>query len=380
MACVTLVASGLVAVEARADAGINAVAGDASWAALRSGAPAEASEVDRIRTHLQWVEARLRAADTRHLNKSERQVRAERLDALRAYWQAGRFPRHRPGHPIPGARSPRWIDDAGVHCAVAFLIAKSGEADLVREVQLRHEYDYVHDMRVPALDEWARRSGLTTEELRLIQPSYHRVEDDDLADLEVTVPIAVAERSTTGIGGDLIPYSYDRESGLLTGLDLRLQLRPFASQMKLQIMVSAQHHAGPFLGIASGHAFRTTIVDAGLGLRFRMNLDDDLWFTMSPILGLSGMHADAGTGVGEDLTADAQAREEASATLDHGGLGWRAGGDISLHVGNFIVGLGFAVRQFFGIDTVASRSWVMDIGLRLGFRIDLPKRDVYNDV
>ncbi len=77
------------------------------------------------------------------------------------------------------------------------------------------------------------------------------------------------------------------------------------------------------------------------------------------------------TGTGEDLFGYGyDERVDASEDLDHAGLGWRLGLDLSVHLDNFVVGVGLGVRQYFGIDAPVSRGWLMDVGLRVGGRID----------
>jgi len=51
--------------------------------------------------------------------------------------------------------------------------------------------------------------------------------------------------------------------------------------------------------------------------------------------------------------------------------------DLSIHFGNFLVGVGLGVRQLFGIETPLARTWVTDLGLRLGGRIDFTDARAY---
>ncbi|MCA9609752.1 MAG: hypothetical protein KC619_29340 [Myxococcales bacterium] len=204
---------------------------------------------------------------------------------------------------------------------------------------------------------------------------------DDLVDLELTVPIAVADRSATGTGSDLAGYGYDDQTGLLAGGELRLYTRGFNRYMRIGIIGGAQHHAGPMLGWVDGYAFRTTVVDAGVAVRtvFPCMSDASTRWHLSGVLAMTGVHADAGEGVGGVPNGDRQTeRSEAARRLDHAGLGWRLGVDLSVHVSNFIVGLGLGVRQYFGIDAPVSRGWIMDVGLRIGGRIDF--LDSYDSV
>lgn len=197
--------------------------------------------------------------------------------------------------------------------------------------------------------------------------------DDDLVDMEVAVPIAIADRATTGTDDELHGYGYDDQTGLMSGLEMRLYTSGMNRYLRLGVIAGAQHHAGPAFGLAGGHAFRTTLFDAGITARtvFPCMSSDEVRWHLSGLLAMSGMYADAGTGVGAQPNGpDEDARAAAARELDHAGLGWRLAVDLSIHFDHFLVGLGMGVRQMFGIDTVASRTWVADIGLRLGGRID----------
>ena len=197
--------------------------------------------------------------------------------------------------------------------------------------------------------------------------------DDDLVDLELTVPVSVADRSMTGTGDRLLGYGYDDQTGLMVGAEMRLFTGGFNRYLRLGVVAGAQHHAGRLLGLDGGYAFRTTVIDVGLAVRtiFPCMSNEQTRWHLSAVLGLSGMHADAGLGVDGEVNGDRYAeRVAASDALDHAGLGWRLAVDLSVHLSNFIVGLGLGVRQYFGVDTPISRAWLMDVGLRLGGRID----------
>lgn len=154
---------------------INAVLGDASWRAGHSGSPEAADEVTRIRAHLGFVLARLRARDVSSLPIAAQRARSSSLVDLEQYTERGLFP-CRTGDSFAGRR-PRFIDDRGVHCAVGQLIADSGEPDLARAIDARNEYAYVVEMREPELSRWATSRGFTVEELAMIQPAYG-IEDE----------------------------------------------------------------------------------------------------------------------------------------------------------------------------------------------------------
>jgi hypothetical protein len=153
---------------------INAVIGDASWT---EGLPDRAGETARIRAHLELVLARLRAADTRALSADQRRDRAQSLAALERYVARGEFP-HRTDDAYPGRR-PRFIDERGIHCAVAALLAASGDEVLARAIAGRYEYAYIGEIAEPALVAWADAHGFTLAELAMIQPQYTRPPTED---------------------------------------------------------------------------------------------------------------------------------------------------------------------------------------------------------
>lgn len=212
-------------------------------------------------------------------------------------------------------------------------------------------------------------------------PAASAAADDDLVDLEISVPVAVAERSTTGTGEALAGYGYDAQSGLLTGLELRLYTGGMNRYLRIGVVAGAQQHAGPMLGVdGNDFAFRSTLVDAGITARtvFPCMSSSDVRWHLSGLLAVTGMMADAGTGVGgEPNGPEEEDRTRAAAELDHAALGWRLGVDLAIHFGNFLVGVGLGVRQLFGIETPLARTWVTDLGLRLGGRIDFTDARAY---
>lgn len=161
---------GSVAAPARALEPVNAVVGDESFEDEVGRPPnASDSEVERIRAHLFWVIAQLRTHPLSALNEAQRAHRNALLAALVHYAEVGQFPQR--SDAVAGRR-PRFVDDEGRHCAVAFLIATSGRPELVQAVQRAHEYDYVLDMHEASLLAWATEHGFTALELAMIQPTY----------------------------------------------------------------------------------------------------------------------------------------------------------------------------------------------------------------
>lgn len=173
---------------------VNAVLGNESFRRVHGTAPGPAtSERHRLRTHLAYVEALLRARVRPDLSSARRARRHALLDSLRAYRRAGRFPRNTE---VPG-RSPVFIDEQGRLCAVGHLIAVSAGRDLAERIDARYHLADVRDMALPAIDRWAERHGFTRRELAMIQPMYcgsprgftclpPPTDDEDASALEVT--------------------------------------------------------------------------------------------------------------------------------------------------------------------------------------------------
>ncbi|TVP44595.1 MAG: hypothetical protein EA350_11300 [Gemmatimonadales bacterium] len=135
--------------------------------------PAIEAERALVQAHLAEVEAALRAAPTDHLGSEQRANRASLLDELRAYRLAGSFPRNLE---VAG-RSPVFVDDTGVHCAVGHLLHRTGEDELVAAVAEARNRARIFDLLDdPALVVWLDASGLSPVEAAWIQPMYCNLE------------------------------------------------------------------------------------------------------------------------------------------------------------------------------------------------------------
>lgn len=169
-------------------AAINPVIGDASFVALHGRAPAATDDpTERIRTHLAFVEAALRGRDVAHLSPALRAARTRALDHLRAYWQRGEFPSSDARHGL----LPTFVDDGGVRCAVAYLAEQALGAAPIEAINARYRNAYIAQIDAPALRAWAETSGLTGDELAMIQPAYPP-RYQSMADFSLTVDYRVA--------------------------------------------------------------------------------------------------------------------------------------------------------------------------------------------
>lgn len=125
-------------------------------------------DADRVRAHLSLVLELLTARDSTRWSEPQRKARADRLELLRRYVESGRFPHN---HVKPG-RVPVFIDPHGTPCAVAALLIGSGRRALAERIAAHDNLVYAEQIDEPELTAWAHDSGLTLEELALIQPSY----------------------------------------------------------------------------------------------------------------------------------------------------------------------------------------------------------------
>ncbi len=128
-------------------------------------------EVTRLRAHFATVERELLAHDVSHLTPAQRAARARHIQVLREYSERGIFPHN---HDFPGERLPYFVDEHGTHCAMAYLIARSGRDDLVGKVAATRNHAYIPELAAdPALAAWLDEAGLTVEEAARIQPMYN---------------------------------------------------------------------------------------------------------------------------------------------------------------------------------------------------------------
>ncbi|MBF9237577.1 lipoprotein [Hymenobacter sp. BT683] len=149
---------------------VNAVIGNASYVAATGQLPTTSTPDEaRVQAHLAYAERLLRQKSTTGLSPTLAQRRANLLDKLHAYWQAGVFPRN---HDYPSERRPCFIDRDGRLCAVGFLVAETAGRPVAERINQQHKYDLITAMRTPALAAWVQSSGLTLAECALIQPTY----------------------------------------------------------------------------------------------------------------------------------------------------------------------------------------------------------------
>jgi hypothetical protein len=127
------------------------------------------AEVARVQAHLAGAEAQLRTADVAHLSASQRANRARVIEQLAAYRARGEFPRNLDF----AERTPYFIDDRGVRCAMAHLIEHNGGGALVARVAATANNARVRELAAdPALIAWLDVHGMTAAEAARVQPEY----------------------------------------------------------------------------------------------------------------------------------------------------------------------------------------------------------------
>jgi hypothetical protein len=151
----------------------------------------------RIRTHLEFVEAKLRKVNTENVSLTARRNRAELLDRLHDYWTANKFPS--PSIQYEG-RKPCFIDSDGTICAVGHLIEMASGRPVAEYINTKYQYEYLLEMNDPLIDNWASEHGFSLEELAQIQPTYdwERPINPIAPGIYIwDTPIAVTTNSTT---------------------------------------------------------------------------------------------------------------------------------------------------------------------------------------
>ena len=180
-------------------------------AAAEPARPVAAAEVGRIRVHLGNVESALRARDTDGLSADRRARRATALDWLREYRQRGVFPHN---HTHPGERVPVFVDEHGTHCAVGYLLKRSGETELIEQVVAADNNVRVMELAgSEPFGDWLEDTGLTLAEAAWIQPKYGNGNDPRTYGSDETDMVSAATVFGGIASGGLVLYSYISEPG-----------------------------------------------------------------------------------------------------------------------------------------------------------------------
>jgi hypothetical protein len=176
---------------------VNPIIGDESYVAIFGSLPDQYSdELTRVKTHLMYAENKLRERTPEGLSEQQKKNRETVLNHLRDYWSNGVFPNN---FDYPDERRPCFIDRNGAICAVGYLVEKTAGIDLARQINEKHQYDFLADMNEPALAAWAEEHGFTIEECAMIQPTYGPPPAPDV----VQHPISKGYGVSSGVVGGL---------------------------------------------------------------------------------------------------------------------------------------------------------------------------------
>jgi hypothetical protein len=178
---------------------------------------APASERTRLEQHFTVVEQELLARDVSALSAEQRAARARNIQVLREYARAGVFPHN---HDFDDARMPYFRDPHGTLCAMAYLIAQSGNTELVDRVARTNNNAFIRELASdPDLIAWLERNGLSVAEAARIQPTYGPIPGDPVEDDDDDYDVLTA--STAVIQGGAIAWTLvanPKRSGVWPGV------------------------------------------------------------------------------------------------------------------------------------------------------------------
>lgn len=149
---------------------VNPILGDISYEIKFGHKPGPTTDnIIRIKTHLEYIENRLRQKDVSSLSIKLQKKRNHLFDLLHDYWTTGIFPKN---YDYKDQRKPCFIDRDGTICAVGYLVEQTTSREVVNIINSKHKYDELLAMNDKTVDKWILTSGLTKEECAMIQPTY----------------------------------------------------------------------------------------------------------------------------------------------------------------------------------------------------------------
>lgn len=129
--------------------------------------PSMSEAIEAKQRHLALVIEELGARDVSHLDEAQRTARTRALEWLARYRERGVFTQN---VDWPSRDMPYFIDHTGTRCALAHLIDRSGEPDLVLELAEQFNNAYISQLPYDRkLESWLARHGFTPEEVAFIQ-------------------------------------------------------------------------------------------------------------------------------------------------------------------------------------------------------------------
>ncbi len=133
-----------------------------------SGARVFISGREYIQAHLSSVLTILATNPVTDLNAAQYRSRLHLISLLEEYGKAGNFPVNYYRH----QRIPVFIDEHATHCAVGYLLQQTGHQNIALRIAAADNYAWVKDIKDSGLLAWQQSSGLSVEELKLIQGAY----------------------------------------------------------------------------------------------------------------------------------------------------------------------------------------------------------------
>jgi hypothetical protein len=158
--------------------------------ALKRAPAKPMTESALVEFHLQQTEKLLRSRNVCELPPKLQTQRNLLLNVLHQYTKTGLFPVNT-NHQY---RQPYFIDAYNTYCAVGYLMKESGADHIARQISQSQNYNYLFDIAHPQFMEWVSTTGLTVDELTLIQPAYGEW------------PIAITEFHYNNSGTDVNEY------------------------------------------------------------------------------------------------------------------------------------------------------------------------------
>jgi hypothetical protein len=173
-------------------------------------------EVSRLQAHFDSVDAEMQARNTAHLTPEQRASRAQLIQWLRDYRRAATFPLN---DGVSSGAVPIFRDSRGVLCAMAYLIHRSGRADLGDDISAHRNTAYVTELADDArLVAWIDSTGLTVAEAARIQPTYGRARTSDVAGDYAIASVLLGGGAMATVGVNLIsPSQLSGVFGIIAG-------------------------------------------------------------------------------------------------------------------------------------------------------------------
>ena len=148
---------------------INKIIGNKGFEIKHGRSPNEYdNQKDEIISHFEFVYDSLSNLKSEDLNKLQLTNRTKHLNSLKKYMTRGIFPLNN----LYFDRVPVFVDELNTHCAVAYILKEDNQFEIINNLQQNYNYNYVEDMNLDTLSFWLQNSGLSLDELKLIQPTY----------------------------------------------------------------------------------------------------------------------------------------------------------------------------------------------------------------